>query len=144
MSELKTKKNEARVESFLNTIEDEKKKKDAFTLLKMIWDITWESAKMWWTSIVGFWEYHYKYASGREWDWMITGFSPRKANLAIYIMPGFDEYDGSNMQKQLLKKLGKYKNGKSCLSIKRLEDVDLQVLEQMIRNGYEYMVKKYH
>lgn len=144
MSELKTKKNNADVKEFLHTVEDETKRRDALTILKMMESISWEKAKMRWSSIVWFWEYHYKYASGREWDWMITGFSPRKTNISIYIMPWFDEYDWSNRADELLKKLWKYKVWKSCLSIKKLEDIDLQVLEELIRNGYEWMVKKYH
>lgn len=89
-------------------------------------EITGEPAKMWGDSIVGFGSYHYKYASGQEGDWMLTAFSPRKQNLTLYIMPGFERYEN------LMKQLGKYKTGKSCLYIKKLEDVDLEVLKELI------------
>ena len=92
---------------------------------------------MWGNSIVGFGNYHYKYASGREGDFMKIGFSPRKQNLTLYIMPGFDRYDA------LMKKLGKYKTGKSCLYIKRLEDVDWSVLRELSQRSYQYMTDKY-
>jgi len=138
MSDLKTKKNSWSVKEFINKIEDNGKRKDAFQILDIMQKITWDKPKMWWASIVGFWEYRYVYASGREWDWMITGFSPRKTSLTLYIMPGFNEYDWSNKQKELLEKLWKHKTWKSCLYIKKLEDIDLQVLEQIIK------VKKYH
>ena len=87
--------------------------------------------------MVGFGSYHYKYDSGREGDWFLTGFSPRKQNLTIYIMPGFDKYDS------LMKKLGKHKTGKSCLYISKLEDVDTKVLKELIKQSFQYMKKKY-
>lgn len=137
--ELKTKLNDASVTKFLNTIEDTQKKEDSFKILDIFTEITWESAKMWWNSIIGFGTYHYKYASGQEGDWMRTGFSPRKTALTLYIMPGyqFDEME------DLLWKLGKYKTGKSCLYIKKLSDIDLKVLKQIIEWGWNDMKKKY-
>ena len=90
---------------------------------------------MWGPSIIGFGSYRYKYASGREGEWMLTGFSPRKQNLTLYIMPGFDNYDS------LLAKLGKYKTGKSCLYINKLEDVDLSVLEKLVKQSVDHMVE---
>ena len=93
---------------------------------------------MWGPSIVGFGSYHYKYESGREGDMCITGFSPRKQNLTIYILPGFKRYS------ELMKKLGKYKTGKSCLYINKLEDVDMKVLKELISEDVKYMKKKYH
>lgn len=126
MAELKTKTNDQSVEKFLNSVPDEKKRQDSFRIKKIMEEITGEPAKMWGDSIVGFGSYHYKYASGQEGDWMLTAFSPRKQNLTLYIMPGFERYEN------LMKQLGKYKTGKSCLYIKKLEDVDLEVLKELI------------
>jgi len=126
MAELKTKINDADVEAFLNGIEDEKRRKDCFAVLELMKKITKAEPKMWGASIVGFGNYHYKYQSGREGDWFVSGFSPRKQNLTFYIMSGFSRYD------ELLAKLGKHKTGKSCLHINKLEDVDLDVLADMI------------
>lgn len=135
--EVKTKKNNKSVASFLNSVEDPKKRKQAKELNKIFKEITTEKPKMWGTSIVGYGEYHYKYASGREGDWMITGFSPRKSNLTVYIMPGYD------LMQDDLKKLSKVKNGKSCLYIKDLDEIHLPTLKKMIRKGYKDMKKKY-
>src|SRR5210317_1474295 len=123
MAEPKTKKNDASVENFLNSVANQTRREDSLSLLGLMRDVTGEEAKMWGSSIVGFGSYHYVYQSGREGDWMLTGFSPRKQNLAIYIMPGFSAYDS------LLDKLGKHKTGKSCLYINKLADVDLKVLK---------------
>jgi hypothetical protein len=90
---------------------------------------------MWGSSIVGFGDYRYKYGSGREGEWFLAGFSPRKQNLTLYIMAGFEQYD------ELIKKLGKYKTGKSCLYIKRLEDIDLATLKKLIQQSVKYMAK---
>jgi hypothetical protein len=95
--------------------------------------VTAEEAAMWGKSIIGFGEYTYRYASGREGEWMLVGFSPRKQNLTLYIMSGFDDYD------ELLSKLGKYKTGKSCLYINKLEDVDMGVLEELVSKSVEHM-----
>ncbi|TQV73690.1 DUF1801 domain-containing protein [Aliikangiella marina] len=130
MSELKTRKNNTSVTSFLNSVENEKRRKDAKQILKMMKDITGEKAVMWGTSMVGFGSYDYKYASGREGTWMRIGFSPRKANTTLYIMNGFSQYN------ELLSQLGKYKTGKSCLYINKLEDVDIEVLKKMIKHAY--------
>lgn len=135
MAELKTKLNKASVTKFLNSIKDETKRKDAFTIMKIMQKVTKEKPMMWGSSIVGFGSYHYKGASGREGDWMLTGFSPRAQNLTLYIMPGFERYDA------LLKKLGRYKTAKSCLYIKRLEDVDASVLAKLIAEGVKQMKK---
>ncbi len=94
-------------------------------------------AKMWGSGIVGYGEYHYKYASGREGDWAIVGFSPRKQNLSVYIMPGFSPFAS------LMRKLGKYKTGKSCLYINKLEDVDEAVLEELIVESVKLMHERY-
>ena len=138
MAELKTKLNDGSVEKFLNSIEDENKKSDCFEILKMMKQITKEEPKMWGSSIIGFGNYHYKYASGREGDWFITGFSPRKQSLTIYIMPGFKRYD------ELMSKLGKYKTGKACLYIKQLEDIDVNVFKELIKQSVKYMEDKYN
>jgi hypothetical protein len=133
MTELKTRVNRASVREFLNAIEDDSKRRDCFEVLKLMKEITREQPKMWGTSIVGFGSYHYRYASGREGDWMITGFSPRKQAITLYIMPGFDRYE------ELLKKLGRYSTGSSCLYIKRLADVDMKVLKELVRDSFKAM-----
>ncbi len=92
---------------------------------------------MWGTSIVGFGTYHYKYASGREGDWMLTGFSPRKQALTLYIMAGFEKYQ------ELMDQLGTFKTGKSCLYVKRLSDINLDVLEELVRESVRYMKTQY-
>ena len=137
MAELKTKPNTASVEEFLNGISDEQKRKDAFAVLRLMKQITKVKPRMWGPSIVGFGEYHYKYESGREGDWFLTGFSPRKQNLTLYIMSGFSRYD------VLMKKLGKYKTGKSCLYIRRLDDIDLAVLKELITLSVKYVATRY-
>jgi len=129
MAELKTKLNDGSVIAFLDSVEDEKKRKDSYFILDLMKKITGQEPKMWGSSIIGFGSYHYKYASGQEGDWPITGFSPRKQNLTLYIMDGFDKYEGE------MKHLGKYKTGKSCLYIKKIEDIDLVVLESIIKKS---------
>lgn len=133
MAELKTKPTAQSVESFLSRISDDQKREDCFTLLELMKQVTKTEPQMWGSSIVGFGSYHYTYASGREGDWPLTGFSPRKQNLTLYIMAGFDQYD------ELLKNLGKHTVGKSCLYIKRLADVDLPTLTELIRQSVTHM-----
>ncbi|NUQ85517.1 MAG: DUF1801 domain-containing protein [Anaerolineales bacterium] len=135
MAELKTKVNEASVDKFIKDIGDERVREDARKIIEIMQKATKAEPKMWGTSIVGFGCYHYKYASGREGDWMLVGFSPRKQNLTLYIMSGFEEYDS------LLKKLGKHSTGKSCLYIKRLEDVDLKVLKELVAKSVRHIQK---
>ncbi len=137
MAELKTKPNKGSVTAFMAAIDDSKKRADAKKVAAMMRKATGSRAKMWGSSIVGYGSYHYTYASGREGDWMITGFSPRKQNLTVYIMPGFSSF------KPLMKKLGKYKTGKSCLYINKLEDVDEKVLQKLITDSVKLMRKKY-
>jgi hypothetical protein len=132
-TELKTKVNKASVEGFLNTVKDEAVRKDCFEIMKMMKQVTKEEPKMWGSSIVGFGSYHYKGASGREGDWMLTGFSPRKQNLTLYIMAGFDRQAG------LLKKLGKFKTSVGCLYIKKLDDVDKKVLKELVEGSVKTM-----
>lgn len=126
MAELKTQPNDDSVQAFLDGIEDGQKREDSFRLLEMLSVASGQPARMWGSSIVGFGAYHYVYDSGREGDWFEVGFSPRKQNLTVYIMPGFERYD------ELLNKLGKHSTGKSCLYIKRLADVDENALRRLI------------
>ena len=135
MAELKTKPNEQSVEVFINGIADEKKRRDSFTILELMRDVTQAEPVMWGDAIIGFGNYHYCYGSGREGDWFLTGFSPRKQNLTLYIMSGFEQYE------ELLQKLGKHSTGKSCLYIKRLEDIDLTTLRELVRLSVEHMVR---
>jgi hypothetical protein len=134
VAELKTKPNDQDVEAFLNCVDDEKKRQACFTVLEIMEQATDDKARMWGDSIVGFGTYRYKYASGRDAEWMLTGFSPRKRNLTLYIMSGFDEYD------EILGNLGKYTTGKSCLYIKKLEDVDLDVLRELVDQSVKHMI----
>ena len=136
MAELKTKLNNANVEKFLNSVKDEKKRKDCFTVLDLMKKITKSEPKMWGTSIVGFGTYHYKYASGRQGDWPLVGFSPRKQSLTLYIMSGFKRYN------ELMKKLGKYKTGKACLYINDLDDIKINVLRDLITQSVKYISAK--
>lgn len=134
MAELKTKATTKSAEEFLNLIEVEEKKKDSLVLLNMFKKITGESAVMWGESIVGFGKYHYKSErSTQEGDWPLVGFSPRKQNLALYVMAGNDKSD------DLLKKLGKHTKSKGCLYIKKLSDIDQPVLIKIIETSFRFM-----
>lgn len=133
----KTIENDGDVLAFIESVDNEKRKEDAKVLLKLMTEITGFPAKMWGTSLIGFDSYHYKYDTGREGDMLKVGFSPRKSNLAVYIMPGFDRYD------ELMSRLGKYKTGKSCLYINKLADVDMAVLSELIKKSFQYMTDKY-
>ncbi len=135
MAELKTKVNNASVTAFLNNIEDEEKRADSFEILKLMQQVTKQEPKMWGSSIIGFGSYHYKGSSGHEGDWMLTGFSPRKQNLTLYLMGGFDKHT------DLLKKLGKYKTSVGCLYIKKLDDVDKKVLKELVTESVKRMKK---
>lgn len=137
MAELKTKKNKLSVTKFLNSIADDQRRKDSFEVMELMKKITKEEPTMYGASIVGFGTYHYKYETGREADWFLVGFSPRKLNLTLYIMTGFSKYDS------LMKKLGTHSTGKSCLYIKRLEDLDKKVLAELIKQSVDYISKKY-
>lgn len=129
MAELKTKKTEASVEDFLNGVKDEATKKDCLEIVKLMKQATKADPKMWGSSIVGFGTQHLKYASGRELDWMVIGFSPRKQNLTLYIPGSLESYAS------LLKKLGRHTTGKGCLYIKSLKDVDAKVLKELIQRS---------
>ncbi len=135
MAELKTKERKASVEKFLNQVTDEARREDCFKIAKMMEQITGEKPKMWGAGLVGFGSYHYKYNSGQEGDWPLTAFAPRKQNLTLYIMPGFEKYG------ELMEKLGKYSCGKSCLYVKRLSDVHEPTLKKLIRESVKHMKK---
>ena len=138
MADIKTKLTKRSATDFIREVPEAKKRKDALALLKLFKDVTGEKPKMWGTSIIGFGSYHYKSArSTQEGDWPLTGFSPRKQNLTLYIMPGFSAYA------DLLKKLGKHKKSVGCLYINTLEDVDMSVLKQLIKKSFLEMKKKY-
>ena len=136
-AKVKTTKNDASVADFLSSIGDDEKREDCNRIAKIMRDATGDAGKMWGSSIVGFGEYHYKYKSGREGDWMKIGFSPRKQAITLYIMDGFEKRDG------LMKKLGKHKTGKSCLYIKRLSDVDMETLQELIAQSLNFIDQKY-
>ena len=127
MAEQKTKPTEASVKEFLNQIADKERRDDCFTVAKIMEEITGHKPKMWGPSIVGFGTYRYKYASGREGDWPITGFSPRKKDLTLYMMVGFEK------QTELMEQLGKHSTGKSCLYLKRLSDIHIPTLKKLIK-----------
>ena len=133
----KTKPNAASVDDFLASITDENKRQDTYEIMGMMEEITGSSAKMWGTSIIGFGAYRYHYRSGRQGEWALSGVSPRARNVTVYIMPGF-----SNCQ-HLMSKLGKYKTGKSCLYLNKLEDVDRAVLYELIKETVAFMKTKY-
>jgi len=127
MAEVKTKPTQASVKEFLNQIPDKERREDCFAIAKMMEEVTGAKPKMWGPSIVGFGSYHFKYDSGREGDWLMTGFSPRKNDLTLYIMMGFEKH------RELMEQLGKHKTAKSCLYIKRLSDVHQPTLNKLIK-----------
>jgi Domain of unknown function (DU1801) len=135
MADLKTKRNDASVDDFLNAIKDEQVREDCRTIVDIMQKATKSKPQMWGSSIVGFGSYHYKYASGREGDWMLTAFSPRKQNITLYIWPGFEGYD------ELMARLGKHSCGKACIYIKRLSDVHLPTLKRLINASVKHMRK---
>lgn len=134
---LKTRSTGKSVKQFLNAVTDKQRRADCYTVLNCMKEITGEEPTLWGDSIVGFGRYHYTYESGREGDWFLTGFSPRKQNLTLYIMAGFDDYD------DLMNKLGKYKTGKSCLYVKKLQDIGLPILKQLIKQSVVHTSKTY-
>ena len=137
MSQNKTRPTGAAVTQFLNAVEDDQRRSDCFEVAALMEKITGSPPVMWGTSMVGFGAYHYKYESGREGDFMRAGFSPRKTALTLYIMAGFSSYDG------LMAKLGKFKTGKSCLYVKKLDDIDRDALAELITQSVAYMNEKY-
>ncbi|MCB0638167.1 MAG: DUF1801 domain-containing protein [Lewinella sp.] len=137
MSDLKTKPTGEDVQAFLATIDNEQKRQDAEALMEIMGRLTGAEARLWGPSIIGFGDYHYRYESGREGDWFLVGFSPRKANLTLYIMSGFSRYE------ELMGQLGKFKTGKSCLYVKKLADINQAVLEALINASIETLKEKY-
>ena len=135
--ENKTKETDASVTEFIDSVDSEKKREDAYRLLEIMGELSGEPAKMWGKSIIGFGSYHYKYESGHEGDSLRLGFSPRKAKHSLYLMSGFDGYE------EIMSRLGKYKTGKSCLYINKLADVDEEVLKELILASLKWMDEKY-
>lgn len=138
MVENKTKENTDSVTEFLETIEDPKKRQDAYALVKLFYETTGYEPKMWGTAIIGFGSYHYKYASGHEDDSCRVGLSPRKSAISIYLSQPDDEH-----RAELLARLGKHTMGKGCLYIKKLKDIDLQVLKELVQESVQYTKKRY-
>lgn len=132
---LKTQRNNASVRQFLDKVPDERRRRDAKTVVALMEEVTGETPAMWGASMVGFGSYHYKYASGQEGDWPLVAFAPRKDSLTLYIMPGFEGYA------ELLQKLGRHKTGKSCLYLKSLDDVHLPTLRTLVRQSVKHMKK---
>lgn len=133
MSDLKTQRNDGDVRAYLEAVANPRRREDSLVMLELMSEITGEPPAMWGSGIVGFGSYRYRYASGREGDWFLTGFAPRKQALTLYIMPGFDRYAA------LLAKLGKYKTGKSCLYVNKLDDVNLEALKTLIAASVKTM-----
>ncbi len=137
MADAKTKANDGDVEAFLASVENERRREDCRTVMTMMREVTGEEPRLWGDSIIGFGSYHYVYASGREGDWPLTGVSPRKQSLTLYIMPGFDRYES------LMARLGKHRTGKSCLYVNRLDDVDPEVLRELVESSVAYMRERH-
>lgn len=136
MAKNKTTATQQSVESFISAVEDETKRDDSFELVKIFKSVTKEDAKMWGSSIIGFGSYHYKYESGHEGDMCLTGFSPRKSAIVLYLM----DYEGRG---EFLNKLGKVKPSKGCIYVKKLADIDTSVLKKMIEASVKHTKKKY-
>ena len=137
MTQRKTVQTDGDVDAFLATVENPRRRADAGRVLDLMREVTGEPPKMWGSSIVGFGSYRYRYASGRDGSSLVVGFAPRKQNLVLYIMPGFSSHAA------LLSRLGKFRTGKSCLYVNRLDDVDLRVLEELVRESVAEMRRRY-
>lgn len=137
MAYVKTRRNDASVTAYLKSIEDRARRADAKRIASMMRKATGATPRMWGSSIVGYGSYHYRYESGREGEWILTGFSARKQSLVVYVMPGFRTFTA------LMKRLGHYKTGKSCLYIKSLDDVDSKILQTIIERSVKLMRKRY-
>ena len=137
MAENKNQPVQKSVTTFLDSVENEKRRADAYCLFEIFNRLMPEPAILWGESLIGYGTYHYKYDSGREGDFFLTGFAPRKQNLSVYIIAGFEPFS------ELLGKLGKYKTGASCLYINKLEDINLEILEELIKQSVALMRKKY-
>jgi len=136
MAELKTKKNSGSVTDFLDNVENEKRKQDSLVVLELMKTITNSKPIMWGPSIVGFGDFFYKTADGKKHSWFLSGFSPRKQSLTLYIMTGFAHYE------EILNRLGKYKTGKSCLYVNKLEDISMDVLKELITASVNFLNSK--
>ncbi|MFC2126382.1 DUF1801 domain-containing protein [Bacteroidota bacterium] len=136
MSDLKTKRNKGSVTTFLDSVKNKKRRDDSYVVLDIMKEITGSEPEMWGTSIIGFGTYHYKYKSGREGDWFLCGFSPRVQSLTLYIMTGFSKYE------EILRQIGKYKTGKACFYINKIEDINLDVLKELIRESVDFLKTK--
>lgn len=137
MAEMKTRATDASMDAFLRYIPDDARRQDCLRRLEIMKRVTGDEPKLWGAGMVGLGSYHYRYESGREGDWFVTGFSPRKGDLTLYIMAGFDRYA------ELLDRLGKFKTGKSCLYVKKLADVDEAVLTELIAASVDHMRRTY-
>lgn len=137
MAKLKTQFTAVDVEEFINNLDNEQKKKDSFELIELMEKATGEKAKMFGPTIIGFGQYHYKYASGHEGDAPLLGFSPRKAAISLYVTTGCDD------QKQYLEGLGKYKMAKACIYIKKLDDINIEVLNKIMKESIDFVSNKY-
>jgi len=133
VAELKTQPTNKSVKDFIDGIADDTRRRDCRTIMRIMKKVTKARPKMWGSNIVGYGKYHFKYASGREGEWFAAGFSPRVQSLTLYIMSGFRQYAS------LMKKLGKHTTGKSCLYIKRLDDIDLDVLEELVERSVRHV-----
>jgi len=133
MAEVKTKKTEANVETFIEAVQPESKRNDCTKIKALLESLTGQPAKLWGSNIIGFGDYKYKYESGRTGDWFEIGFSPRKQNITLYIMPGFERFP------ELMGKLGKYKTGSSCLYVNKLADINVEVLNELLVAAIAYM-----
>ena len=136
MAELKTRPEKTSVTEFLASIADENRRRDCETIAALMQEVTGAAPVMWGASIVGFGRYHYRYDSGREGDWMLVGFSPRKKDITLYLMAGFDRFP------ELMRRLGKHKTGKSCLYVKKLDDVDRTVLRELVQSSVDAMAEQ--
>jgi hypothetical protein len=137
MTEMKNRATEGNLDAFLHSIPDDARRQDCLRVLEIMKRVTGAEPRLWGAGMVGFGSYHYRYESGREGDWFVTGFSPRKGSLTLYIMAGFDRYA------ELLERLGKFKTGKSCLYVKKLADVDEEVLIELIAASVDHMRRTY-
>jgi len=135
MAEMKTQPTDESVSDYLARVSDDNRRSDCLKVLELMKDVSGAPPKMWGRTIVGFGSYRYKYPSGREGEWFITGFAPRKQNLSIHVLPGLESFG------DLLPRLGKYKAGKSCLYVKRLADIDLGVLRELLARAVQRLSK---
>ncbi|MBP6872339.1 MAG: DUF1801 domain-containing protein [Bacteroidales bacterium] len=142
MGEIKTKPTESDVKLFIDSVENEKKRNDSYAILEMMSEVTGEKPVLWGTSLIGFGKYHYKSKSGQEGDWFLTGFSPRKQNISLYLMAGYVRGEDEVFD-DLMNKLGKYKTGAGCVYINKLEDVNVLYLKELIRLSVNFLKNKY-